>query len=177
MKFKALIAAGLLAVAMPISASAATLIQGVINITGGVNVAGSDFSIGGNVDLISPGVVSPIPGPTGDFAAFVSGGDAVTLTDIDFTAPGTIWEVGGFTFTALSFGDITNAPNGFHAFGQVTGNGFDATNGVLQFTTQAGTGVVSFSTTTSTVPLPAGVLLMGTALAGFGVMRRRKKAA
>ena len=27
------------------------------------------------------------------------------------------------------------------------------------------------------VPLPAGVLLMGTALAGFGVLRRRKKAA
>ena len=27
------------------------------------------------------------------------------------------------------------------------------------------------------VPLPAGILLMGTALAGFGVMRRRKKAA
>lgn len=31
--------------------------------------------------------------------------------------------------------------------------------------------------TTSPIPLPAGVLLMGTALAGFGVMRRRKKAA
>lgn len=31
--------------------------------------------------------------------------------------------------------------------------------------------------TTSPIPLPAGILLMGTALAGFGVMRRRKKAA
>jgi hypothetical protein len=31
--------------------------------------------------------------------------------------------------------------------------------------------------TVSAVPLPAGVLMMGTALAGFGVMRRRKKAA
>ena len=30
---------------------------------------------------------------------------------------------------------------------------------------------------TSPVPVPAGVLLMGTALAGFGVMRRRKKRA
>ncbi|WP_298921724.1 THxN family PEP-CTERM protein [uncultured Roseobacter sp.] len=32
-------------------------------------------------------------------------------------------------------------------------------------------------TAVSQVPLPAGMLLMGTALAGFGVMRRRKKAA
>lgn len=31
--------------------------------------------------------------------------------------------------------------------------------------------------TATPVPVPAGILLMGTALAGFGVMRRRKKAA
>ena len=34
-----------------------------------------------------------------------------------------------------------------------------------------------FRVVTEPVPVPAGILLMGTALAGFGVMRRRKKAA
>ena len=35
----------------------------------------------------------------------------------------------------------------------------------------------TISAVPSPVPVPAGILLMGTALAGFGVMRRRKKAA
>ncbi len=35
----------------------------------------------------------------------------------------------------------------------------------------------AFDIEVTAVPLPAGILLMGTALAGFGVMRRRKQAA
>lgn len=40
-----------------------------------------------------------------------------------------------------------------------------------------GTGTFDFQLRATPVPVPAGILLMGTALAGFGVMRRRKKAA
>ena len=164
---------------MSSDAEAAT-INGQIDISGTVNLGGaSDFSAGGNADLEGPSFVLIA---TGSFNGLV--GDAVTLTDISFAAPGDIWEVGGFTFTALSFSDIVGGTVGplfsFNAVGEITGNGFDPTPGSLTFTTQQNNPnnvTVSFSSTTNAVPLPAGVLLMGTALAGFGVMRRRRKAA
>jgi len=170
---KPVIAAAFLALA-PIAA-AAMPISGQIDISGQVNLAGSDFSIGGNVDLLDPGLVT---GATGDFASTAGFGDLVTLTDIDFAAPGDIWSVGGFTFTASVFTDIINgATNSFTALGTVIGNGFDVTSGILTFTAQSGQTEVSFSATT-VVPLPAAGFLLVGALGGLGFLgRRRKKAA
>lgn len=47
----------------------------------------------------------------------------------------------------------------------------------IDFSQSGGTGPTEFGVTISSVPVPAGVLLMGTALAGFGVMRRKAKRA
>lgn len=164
---------------MSSDAEAAT-INGQIDINGTVNLGGaSDFSAAGNADLNDPGIVLF---STGDFSGLNL--TPVTLTDISFAAPGVIWDVGGFTFTASSFSNIVGGTVGplfsFNALGTITGVGFDPTPGSLTFTSQQNQPnqvTVSFSSTTSAVPLPAGVLLMGTALAGFGVMRRRRKAA
>ena len=57
-------------------------------------------------------------------------------------------------------------------------SGFNS--GIVSFlyvSTNSDPSVLRVDSDVSPVPLPAGVLLMGTALAGFGVMRRRKKAA
>jgi len=158
----------------PLAVSAAT-ITGQIDIVGFINSGNSDFSATGGVDLMDPGQVL---GATGDFGTFASNGDAVALTDIDFTAPGQIWEVGGFIFTATAFTAIVDGLiDGFAANGIVTGNGFDATAGQILFTTQPDIGQanVSFSSTTI-VPLPAAGFLMLGALGGLGLARRRKKA-
>ena len=116
---------------------------------------------------------------TGDFStvAFLS---VANLTDISFPAPGQIWSVGGFTFTATSFSGFLNMANtkAFTALGIVTGLGFDATDGILSFSAQGSKGKVSFSSTTvAPIPVPAaGFLLIG-ALGGLGLLSRRRKTA
>jgi len=157
----------------PVAAQAAT-VSGQIDISGTVNLATSDFSATGNVDLNDPGVVLQA---TKDFSS-VPVFSTVSLFDIDFTAPGAIWSVGGFTFTATSFTNIVNGLfQGFTAIGTISGNGFDDTNGVLDFSTQGSQAIVSFSTTTTAVPVPAAGLMRLTGLGGIVALRRRKKAA
>ncbi len=160
----------------PMKADAAT-ITGQIDIGGTVNLNNSAFSASGSADLNDPGVVLFA---LGDFDTFVTFGDLVALTDIDFTSPGDIWSVGGFTFTATAFsGFVDAAQKAFTAAGIISGNGFDDTNGTLTFTAQENDPAVtvSFSTTTVPVPLPAGGLLLLTALGGVAALRRRRKAA
>lgn len=174
-KIKTLALATAVTIAMPIASYAAT-ISGQIDISGTVNLNTSDFSAGGNADLNNPGFVSYA---TGDFDTFVNVPDAVNLTDIDFTAPGAIWNVGGFTFVAHAFSDfIDNAVKSFTAGGTISGNGFDDTLGTLTFTSQTNDPAVtvSFSSTTTPVPVPAAGLLL---IAGLGslVVAGRKKAA
>lgn len=158
---------------MPVAASAVTISSdSQIDISGTVNLDNSDFSAGGNVDLNDPGFVIF---STGDFGG-VPIGSLVSLTDVDFSAPGAIWSVGGFTYTATSYSDITNGTEvGFMSYGVITGNGFDATAGMLNLSGNPlnGFSTVSFSSTTAPVPVPAGFLLMGTALAGLGLARRK----
>ena len=173
-KLKMLGLAAAFAVAAPVAALAAT-ISGQIDITGSVNLNTSDFSASGNADLNNPGVVIIA---TGDFAAFTSPGSLASLTDIDFTAPGAIWAVGGFTFTASAFSDFQDtSTKAFTADGVISGNGFEDTDGILTFTSQEnGDAVtVSFSSTTTPVPVPAAGLLLTTALGGLAFARRRRK--
>ena len=171
----ALIIGAALAVS-PMKADAAT-ISGQMDISGLVNLNNSTFSQTGNADLSDSGVVIQA---LGDFSSSVSAGDLVALTDIDFTAPGQIWTVGGFAFTASSFYDfIDSTTKAFAADGVLSGAGFDNTPGTLTFTAQTNkqTVNVSFSSTTVPIPLPAGGLLLLTALGGVAALRRKRKAA
>lgn len=175
LKFTAV--AAIVAVALPVSAFAAT-IQGQLDISGIVNLENSDFSATGSADLDENGLVNRATDDFGSFAAF---GSVATLTDIDFSAPGDIWSVGGFTFSAISFHSFENAAvRAFTALGVISHDEFDDTAGTLTFTSQEnGNAVeVSFSSTTtpSAVPVPAAGLLLVGALGGLGALRRRKKA-
>lgn len=165
--------------ATPLSALAVT-ITGQIDISGTVNLATSDFTSGGFVDLDDPGSVIFA---TGSFAS-VATGTAVMLWDVSLSAPGPVWSVGGFTYTASNYDEFSNATQvGFTSKGLITGSGFDATPGMLNFSANplAGLAKVSFSSTTAPaftqsttpVPLPTGLLLIGTALAGLSFATRR----
>ncbi len=160
---------------LPMAASAAT-VTGQIDIAGNVNLPTSVFSAAGGADLEPTGIVT---NATGGFASFATAFlTAATLTDIDFATDAVVWEAGGFTFTSTSFYNFVDTAvlKGFSALGVITGNGFDATDGMLAFSAQPLNGLtqVSFSSTTTPVPVPAGILLLGTALAGFGLVGRKR---
>ena len=111
---------------------------------------------------------------TGDFGTYITYGDDVTVTDPwNMTAPQTaLWSVGGFTFDLSAI--IINDGSTVGGNGVITGNGFEATNGYWSFTSQSdNSGTFSFSSTT--VPAPGIVLLLGIGLAGISLTRRFRK--
>ena len=117
---------------------------------------------------------------SGDFAAFVHQGDAVTLSVPwafnGTTPPPSPWNAGGFTFDLVSWSiasqsakllDITGS-------GMISGNGFDLTPGTWTFTTskrRLGTSS-QFSFQATAVPEPSAVLLMLGGCASFIGARR-----
>lgn len=165
MNFKAAITAAALALAVPFGANAAT-------------TALSDTNIGS--EILSPGS---------------------TATETYTVAPGTTWNVSDISFTANGKGvtaqsdilKVTITVDGSSFVVWSTGQGTTATGTLPGFTTSsvftityfyANTGANDVAVTTyftadqvSAVPLPAGGLLLVSALAGgVTVLRRRKKA-
>lgn len=188
MKFKALLAAAAAVTILPMGASAA-LVQNCdasgaqigpapYDITSGdvYNCDFNTFDASGSVQLDF--VASSTPAAGVAFNTNLSGGnslDSATVAWWEASSDGTLLSLiesvdanlnGGATSLATLFdGD---APD--YQSVVFTWAGFDST----------GTGLpldIQVQVVPSAVPVPAGILLMGTALAGFGVMRRRKKAA
>ena len=185
MKFKTLLTAGFISMA-PVAALAVP-INGVINITGSATTIDLTALAGGAADTVGVDVdfdpeLGSVEGASGVFASIAGMDDIVSLFDIDFSdAPGDkVWEVDVagtlFRFEANAYHDfdVSAFGQGFLATGLLKAAGYDDTGAVMKFSTQDANVNVSFSSTTA-VPVPAGILLMGTALAGFGVMQRRKK--
>jgi hypothetical protein len=93
----------------------------------------------------------------------------------------TFWTVGGFTFDLL-VSSITQQGGGSLAVdgtGTISGNGFEGTEGEWHFTTQApgAQGVFSFSAATGVPDGGSAVALLGIALTGMEVLRRKVKRA
>lgn len=163
--------------AAPLTANAA-LVNGAINITGDLNGPLSDFASGdlGTDDIVfaSAGVIGAT---TGDFAGVVG---PATMFDIDLDALATnVWSVGGFTFSLTGVQSLITIGSFsiLEGVGVITGNGYDATNAFLNFSSNGSSTLASFSTTTSAVPVPASGLLLLGALGAAAVARRKSKAA
>jgi hypothetical protein len=172
-----------------------------VEITGAITFGGSV-----NLDTKSAGTATQVTGwhgfngvgnplvvdASGSFAGFVTPG----VTTATFAVPwsfntvvpiASFWSAGGFTFELIASSIFSQGGNPagviVTGYGFITGNGFDRTAGTWSFSTQdpaAGTPpVFSFSAATGAIAPDSGttVALLGLALVGMGVLRRKIGAA
>jgi len=121
----------------------------------------------------------------GDFNGFVTDGDAVTIAfpwSFNSGAVPNFWSVDGFVFNLTSSSIIAQGSGSVTVAGTgtISGNGFGPTFGRWNFTTQnpSANSRFSFSAAGGAVPDGgSGVALLGIALTGVEVLRRKLKAA
>lgn len=179
MNLKTLLVAGVIAIASPIAAAAATLVPGgTIN---NLSNAPLDFNQDFDINTTAGSLNFTIRNDTAFAQVFSVAGGTVQQQSATFD---------GDTVLAWATGDSDTVAGGA---GILTGLGpiltviAAGTSEILTLTYTTVTDIegdigigktnVDFTVTATPVPVPAGILLMGTALAGFGVMRRRKKKA
>lgn len=181
------ILAAAIVAALPISANAVTL--GQLDIVGNLNPSTSQYTPDGEIDFLGIGTATSA---TGIFSSVVTIEEALggffdptvfDLFDIQFEAapPQLIYSGGGFSFFATEFGNFDNDLPGraFDASGFVTtpsGN----LRGQFALSTQVtdlGQTLVSFSSTTTAIPVPASVLMLIAAMASLGWLSYRCRAA
>lgn len=191
MSFKSLLIGAVFATALPIASSAAVL--PMCDATGTQNIAAPNLTNNGNVyncqfNLTAPANSSGTyqynflanPTPTAAMATNVqlSSGNS-SLAGVTGTVQW--WEADAFgalvsliSSTAMSI--QSSFTFGADAMTNFADAGPDYQSLVIDWSGFSGPSL-DVNVQVNQVPLPAGVLLMGTALAGFGVMRRRKKQA
>jgi len=184
MKNKFLQLAGATALAFAIAGAAfGASIQGNITFAGGAILDTDSVSTAtGVVSWVDPVVASR----DGDFAPYVTAGDDVVMVaPWTFNSVGEVlnfWNVGGFSFDLTTSSIFLQAGGDLivKGTGWTSGNGFDATFGSWNFTSQnpAANGVFSFSASSAHVTsVPDGgttAALLGAVLIGLGVIARRR---
>jgi hypothetical protein len=157
-------------------------ISGTIGFAGDVTLNGS-VGIASEVTqwLSSSQTGSPQVGTaTGDFATYVTLGDAVTFATTPWlfytsTPISAFWSVDGFTFdlTSSSITIHTSTEVDVYGTGTVSGNGFAATAGTWFFTAHDPDDTFSFSSTTVVPDGGVTVMLLGAALSALGLFRKK----
>lgn len=171
------------AMALPLMTGEITFSSGgnAVAPTGGVTwgtATGVDFGDNGGADG-----AFVVDGTAGDFAIFASAGQVGTISDFSFSpfvGPVTpLWSVGGLQFNLTEityvFQDPTNLPNAVYLKGKGTlvGAGFAETTGLWNFAGTGGESTFGFSSTT--VPEPTSLAMLGFGLLAFGASRRASK--
>ena len=150
--------------------------SGNVTLTGGTN-----FATRTGVGTWSNTIVN---GADGDFVPLVSQNDTVWFSPnwtFNSGAVAPFWQVQGFQF------DLINSVVDFHTAnaisvsgtGTLSGNGFDPTNGIWQFSTQniAVGGKFSFSASSAVPDGSSTVLLLGLGIVGMTLILRRHRLA
>jgi protein with PEP-CTERM/exosortase system signal len=168
---------------LPPVITASTAIQGNITFSGGATLDTGNANTAHAVTSFKNTVVQSV---SGDFDTFINDLDPATFSASWVFDPSTptssLWSVGGFTFDLLTStivmrGSGTLAVSGT---GRISGNGFDTTDGSWSFTTQNPGSLGTFSFSAAGLAVPDGgsaVALLGLALMGIEVLRRKLKAA
>lgn len=176
--------AGLFALGIFTSANAA-LVSGDISLTGGftpVDASQLPTNLGAatGIDFSS---FATVGSATADFAG--TAGHLATMGDFQFSPtlapnPVSVWAVDGFMFDMTSVNVVFQNSNFLllSGSGTVSGNGFDATQGIWNFSGQTATQITfSWSSSSATVvPVPAAAWLFGSGLLGLVGIARRKNA-
>lgn len=195
-KLLALLATGLLSVALftqdaqaaPLSSDSAITFIGSVNLSPAGSHAGNATGVTAWYSAFSAMFSPQVGGVDGDFVGFVAPGAFASFagaTPWSFNSGplAAFWAVGGFTFDLISssINNQTATSVSVSGTGTISGNGFDPTEGTWEFTTQnPGTGSparFTFSAATGAVPEGGATLvLLGVALTGIEVLRRKVKA-
>ena len=188
----AVLATGVLSCAFFTQQAEAAFISGNINFAGGVQFDTNSLATATRVTTWfdsngNAGFSSVQVGATGDFSGIAAGTQATMAQPWIFSpstpTPG-LWSVGGFTFDLLTATIVTQTANFLNITGTgiISGNGFDPTAGTWAFSAQNSSGkpklLFSFSADSAAVPDGgSAVALLGIALTGIEVLRRKRRRA
>jgi hypothetical protein len=175
-------------IALAQSLQANPMITGTIGFTGRVTLNASSAS---TATQVSTWINPAVNGTSGSFTS-VANGTGATITQpwlFNSGAIGGFWSVGGFTFdlgsSSITSQGGTAGTSGYvnvSGIGLVSGNGYQATTMIWNFSTQdpiIATGPDSFTFSASNIATPDGgstMMLLGLALTGAGMVRRKLSA-